>query len=147
MPSLARYTSEILGRPYRLGGAAGETGADCFNTLWAYLQMRYGAENLPTEYEGLTIDTYADLYQKDPEQAKCIMIRLIKDILSEISPERAVAGDILRVECKLGVDVIDFPAIDAGNGKLLISTQDEGVCVVNKRFYHIREAYTWRALQ
>lgn len=136
--TLARYTSKIVGIPYKLGGMAGENGADCFNTIWAYLSERI---NLPVEYEGLTIDTYAELYERDPDQAKCIMIRLMKDLLEEIPPHQAIAGDILLVNIKLGVSVADFLAIDGGNGKIVIATEEDGVSLWPKRFYIIKEAY------
>lgn len=136
---LARYTSTITGLPYKLGGPADVKGADCFSVVWDYLL--YKNINLPNEYEGLTIDTYAQLYRTDPEQAKCIMIRLMKDLLMEIPPHSAVAGDILRLECKLGADVVDFLAIDGGNGRFIMATEKSGVTIWKKRFYNVREAY------
>lgn len=144
MESLARYTSKIIGRPYRLGGSADARGADCFSSIWDYLFQRLGPEKLPEQYEGLTMNTYADLYKEDPEQAKCIMIRLMKDLLHEIHPNKAAAGDILRLECKLGddVEVVDFLAIDVGNGKFIMATESRGLVIWPKRFYKVRAA--WR---
>jgi len=138
--SLIRFTSQTMGRPYRLGGYADQKGADCFSNVWDYLGKKM---DLPKEYEGLTMGTYAELYRQDPEQAKCIMICLMKDLLIEIPPHEALAGDVLRVSAKIGESVDDYLAIDGGNGNLICVAEKHGVSVWPKRFYHIKEAYRW----
>jgi hypothetical protein len=92
---LAELTMKLAGRPYALNEAG---GLDCFSSVAAYLSMR-GVE-IPEEFEGYSVLDYKDLFLSDPDTAKGLMVELIANLLDEINPHFAMAGDVLLAKPK-----------------------------------------------
>ncbi len=95
---------------------------------------------IPDEYEGITRDTYKDLFLKDPGKAKEIMLRFIGDYLEEIPPHKALAGDILLLSLR---STMPFLAIAGGNGNIVAASVEHGVSVTPRKHYTIQRAYRW----
>lgn len=132
--SLVKITQKLMEQEYSLG----ET--DCFSTVYHYLQQT-GAD-VPKEWNGLTISTYAGLYLKDPEGAKEIMTEFLNEHLTPVKISRAFAGDILL--CNLRGHPQKFPAIHGGNGNIICVTEDRGVTLMPLRYYTVERAWRWQ---
>ena len=90
--SLAAIIGRLVGIPYVLGGAASGRGLDCFSSIYRYLAEL--GQDLPDEFKGLTLETYAGLFVEDPLQAKEIMVEFIDSVADPIDLSEAFAGDI-----------------------------------------------------
>lgn len=135
---LAVFAAQAVGTPYALG--AGE-GVDCFSLVIRYLQWR--EVPLPDEYEGLTLQTYAERFAHDPLGAKDIMVRLMDELLEVIPPPRAFAGDIVLLELA-GSGALPFLAIHAGQASVLAASPEHGVRPWGIEHYEIRRAWSCR---
>lgn len=135
---LAELTREYIERPYALGRAG---GLDCFSLIYDYLGRR-GTE-LPTEWRGLTLETYAALFEKDPAEAKRIMVEFVDDLLSEIPVPRAFAGDLLLLQLKDST-TLPFLAIHGGQSIAIASSPEFGVRPWDLEHYTIRRAWRCR---
>jgi len=138
--SLAAITSTLTGKPYALGDPG--AGYDCFNLVHQYLTLK-GAD-LPTQFEGETIRTYADLFRRAPVKAKKLMVEYVASVTDEIPVSRAFAGDILLLALKER-KAPAFLGIHGGGGNVLLSSPEHGVTVCPLGKYEIRRAFRCRA--
>lgn len=137
--SFVSITSQLVGRPYALCSACG--GMDCFNLIYRYLVLR--GYDLPTEYGGVTMDTYGTFFEEDPVRAKQIMVEAVASVLDEIRPAAAFAGDILLLALK-DSDAQEFFGIHAGGANMICSSREHGVSTYPLSSYDIRRAFRCR---
>jgi len=121
---LSYLTAKILNQKYRLGEV------DCFKVVYDYLKQL--DPNIPTRFENVTIDEYADLYKRDSFEAKRLMLRFLESYLNEVDIKFVFAGDVLLMQFKTQTP---FLAIDAGNGKILSASPQLGTNVISKQYY------------
>jgi len=138
---LAEVTREYIERPYALGHTAGP-GLDCFSLIYDYMG-RIGAE-LPTQWRGLTMQSYACLFERDPAYAKQLMVEFIEEHADEIPPARAFAGDILLLHLCGQPESLPFLAIHGGQTVALAASREFGVRPWDLRHYTIRRAWRCR---
>lgn len=127
---MARVTSEVLGKPYQLGGF-GNPGFDCLSLVLWFARKVNPALN--AEYEGFTTDNYVDLFKSDPDGAKQIMFCWICEIASDVS--RYIAGDIIIMSPKTSTGL--STAIYTGNNMLLTVFESRGVSLINAKPYDV----------
>lgn len=137
---LAEITRAYVDRPYALGRACSE-GLDCFSFVYDYM-ARLGMD-LPAEWRGLTLQSYADLYQSDPEEAKRIMVEFIGEHAQEIAPVQAFAGDILLLQLT-GTSTLPFLAVHGGQTVCLAASPEFGVRPWDLHNYTIERAWRCR---
>lgn len=138
--SFVSITAQLVGKPYALGNFC--NGMDCFNLIYRYLTMR--GIPMPTEYNGLTLETYGALFQEDPDEAKRIMVEFIGSILQEIQPGMAFAGDVLLLRLK-DSDSQVFLGIHGGGANVICSSCEHGVNPYPLSSYEILRA--WKCQQ
>lgn len=124
--SLFDVTSKIVGRKYELGKC------DCFKVIADYV----GIPSTET-YQGLSFENYADEFLKDPTVIEKA-VQYLSERLTEIPHQLSVAGDILYMQYE---DRTPSFAIDAGNGKAVIVSEQRGVHTISKSHYKILRAY------
>jgi len=134
MKSLVSLTRGLVGKQYSLGTD------DCFSLIIKYL--RNCGIDIPGEYMGLTMETYADLFRTDPARAKEVMVALMDELMIAARPEEAFAGDILLLALN---EAPPFLAIHSGNGRVLAATEGRGVCQLSINRYEI--VRVWRCRQ
>ena len=139
LPALADVTSHLIGLEYQLGHV------DCFSIIIVYLRAM--KVELPSQYEGLTLDTYAELYKESPDKAKTAMLDFLDTIGTPVAPNRVQPGDILLVRLRaVGTkQQFAFPAINAGNGHLILASEKHGVVMLPMKYY--RRLRGWKCLQ
>lgn len=136
-PGLAEITSEVVGKSYELGCT------DCFALIIYYLQKQ--GVPIPDEYEGITLETYADFYKKDPENTLRLMVGFINRLLVSVHPNKAPPGSIYLLSLK-GRDVPSFLALDGGNTNVVFATEERGIIVMPLSHYEIEGAWIWAAM-
>jgi len=132
--NLAKISSRFIGIPYELGRM------DCFMAVVRYLQEKGCAPNI-NEYQGITLETYAEVFLNDPERAKNIMVQLMDDYFSVIESKKAAPGDIALLKLR-GNSAPPFLGIIAGNAIIIIATEQDGVTTYPLKHYKILRA--WR---
>ena len=132
----AGITGRLVGRAYALGGCA--TGCDCFSLVYLYLQEL--SLELPDEFEGLTLETYAARFEQDPDGAKEVMVRFISSLLPELEPRFAFAGDLLLLRLR-GEEDGRFLGIHGGGTNVICATREDGVAVYPLQGYKILRAW------
>ena len=135
---LAEITSCYLMRPYALGS---RDGFDCFSLIHDYLG-RVGAE-LPDEFQGQTLQSYASLFDRDSGEAKRVMVEFVASVTDEIEPHRAFAGDILLLKLT-GSEALPFLAIHAGQNLAIAASCEFGVRPWELGHYTIVRAFRCR---
>jgi len=130
--NLAKLTAKIVGKKYELGKV------DCFKFVIDYLNDA-GAD-MPHAFEDVTMDTYAELFLKDPSKAKRIMLRYMQKHTEEIDVVKSFAGDILLVRIRKEKA---FPtlAINGGNGIILIANEKQGILSAHKKHFKVLGAF------
>jgi len=128
-PCLAVITSRLIGLEYELGKV------DCFSIIIVYLRAM--KVKLPSEFEGLTLDTYAELFKKDPDNAIATMLNCLDSISQPVPPHKAQPGDILLLKLRSVGSRQQFisPGINAGNGHVIVAMKNQGVVMVPLRYY------------
>jgi len=134
---LATFTAAVMGTPYALGSKTG----DCFSLVVSYLDFR--DIPIPDAFEGVTLETYADLYAADPAGAKEAMVRFISQTLTEIPVHKAFAGDILLLQLK-DSEALPFLAIHGGQSSIIAASPECGVMPWAIDHYIVRRAWTCR---
>lgn len=138
--TFAALISRIVGTPYALGDHA--RGLDCFSSIYAY--MAEAGQELPGEYEGLTLETYADLFRADPGKAKEVMVGFMGAVADEIDPARARVGDVLLLKSISRPEADAFLGIHGGSGHVVCSSREHGVTVYRTKNYKIERAWRCR---
>jgi hypothetical protein len=138
---MARFTSEVVGKPFQLGGF-GNPGYDCLTLIQKFVHKinpglidQFGGLG-KWEYAGLSVEDYAWIFQKDPETAREILFCWLHEITDEV--ERALPGDILLAVFRRQ-EVIN-PVIHAGNDRLLLVFDTRGVGLIGKKLFEIVKA-------
>jgi len=140
--NLSKITAELVGAPYRLGGLEQAAGFDCFSLIYQYLIMR--GVDLPKQYKGLTLETYKDLYETDPEQATRVMIEFVEEHMEEIPRHRMFAGDVALARVTGEDRGHAFLVIDGGNGNIICATEELGVSITSVKYYKIERVFRCR---
>ncbi len=138
--NLSEVTSKLVGAKYSLGSMDISGGLDCFSLILNYL--RNSGYNIPDdlEFKGYTLKNYAEKYSKDPDIIN-IGYEYLSMLLENVSPSKAVAGDILFA--RLENNAPSF-GIDGGNGNMLIVSESGGVQIIDKKYYTIEKALKCR---
>ncbi|MEW6670234.1 MAG: hypothetical protein AB1427_00940 [Thermodesulfobacteriota bacterium] len=131
---MAELTSKLVGSPYELGRC------DCLTTV-LYFCEAWGVP-LPEEFEGITRETYAAVYSKDPDAAQAAFGRFVAMLGTEVPPERVLTGDFLILQARDGQKT--GVAVCAGAGNAISAFAGKRVAVVSLRAYTIKKAYRWR---
>jgi hypothetical protein len=131
---LSTISRQFIGKKYDLGKC------DCFSIVRDYLQMK-GTE-LPDKYEGYDIfNDYADLWEKNPNKAKDLMMQFFVEYTDQIPAFKMKAGDILHL--KLGDG--HFCGIHGGHGHVIGASPDRGVTMFKIVDYEILGVYRCRS--
>ena len=138
--SFAAVIGRLVGRPYALGEMG--RGLDCFSSIYAYLGE--AGQELPDEYQGLTLQTYADLFREDPGRAKEIMCEFMGSVADEIEPGLARVGDVLLLKCRTKPEAGPALGIHGGGGNVVTSSREHGVTVYKLKNYTIERAWRCR---
>jgi hypothetical protein len=133
---MAKVTSEVVGKPYQLGGF-GTPGFDCLSLiLWFARRVNPGIDQ---EYEGLTATDYADIFNRDPDGAKQIMWCWISDIAEEVP--RPISGDIVLIISKNGKPTDLSGSIYVDNGLLMTVFNPRGVSLISMKLIDIVKVF------
>ena len=131
---LAELTSDLVGKSYKLGDV------DCARLILE-VAKRSGIP-LSEEWEGFTPENYAELYERDPEEAQQVLICWVTSIGTEIPGCKAFAGDVLIARTING-SVLSV-LLHAGQDQAMIVNEKRGVTMVPLRAYEIVKAFRWR---
>ena len=132
---------DLVGKPYVLGGHSVEEGLDCFGFVYCYLE-RMGIE-LPTEFEGVSIDKYHEFYLRDPEGAKEVMVRFVDSVLERGDEKSMIAGDVLLLETRGRT----FLGVYGGNSNVLVAAENYGVVSAPVDLFKIKRVWRCRRCQ
>lgn len=134
--SLSKVTSDLVGTPYTLGKM------DCFMLIITYLRKK--GIDIPEQYEGLTLNTYKDLFERDAQASKDIMIGFMDSILQPVMPRKAGPGDILLLKLRGRPKELPFLAINGGNSVVIFVIEEKGVVAFPLRYYSMLRGWTCR---
>jgi cell wall-associated NlpC family hydrolase len=121
-----RIMEQFLGKPFAHNGGAGRPGYDCMGLIYAYL-MEMGIPDVPTSFQGITLDNYTDFYLADRARADAVLLDLFDTLGAPVEGDRPVAGDLCIVRHGDGTH---FPCIYAGNRNIMAAIEGVGVRVV-----------------
>ncbi len=110
---------------------------DCFKIIFDYLKDRI---ELPTEFEGLTLETYPQAWLDNPENVLKIMYRFFEQYLVEKETYQFMPGDILVIESPLMP--LPTPAIYVDNTHVLLVTHKQGVGIFSLHSCKILRCFT-----
>ena len=135
--NLNAITKKYVGCPYKLGGNTCEEGFDCLSLIFAIASDL----NLPIKesYWGVTLSSYSELWQSQPEKAKRLLLRFISSLGKAVPVEKAFVGDLLILDT--GGELL--VAMHAGHDLILSAFTDIGVNLISRRPYKVRRAYRW----
>jgi len=137
---MAERTSKVVGTPYKLGEEKPGVGFDCLSLLH-HMGTKAGFE-VPTEFEGYTMETYKEFWNRDKKGAMEVFTRLIASLGEEIKPAFAFAGDLLIVKSKRTKAI--SMGLHAGGDKVLTVFEDAGVSFADLSMVKILRAFRWR---
>jgi len=123
--------ARIIGKPYALGGT------DCFSVVLEYMELL--GVTVPGEFEGLPRDTYRELYERDPGEARDVMVRFVDAHLVRKKPHLAFAGDVMLLSS--GAKAAPFLAINAGNATAVTAFAEHGVISFPLAAFEIQGAW------
>jgi hypothetical protein len=134
------YSQQQVGRPYGLGQA------DCLTLLLDLCE--HAGVPVPESFEGVTRESYADLYRTDPRRANEILMQFLESVADPIPTERTITGDILVAVPRHQPDHEPFLLIRAGGDRVLGAFADRGrVDLGPIRGYQVLRAYRLRRPQ
>jgi ClpP class serine protease len=128
----------LLGKKYALANGA---GVDCFSIIYNYAKL-CDYHHLPVNFEGLTMDSYGDLYLENPEKAVEIMRKYMDETYDKVLDSVPKYGDILLV--KLRKRGHPFLGIYAGSGNLFSALTTKGTAVCKLSDYSIISKYRFK---
>jgi len=138
--NMVGVTSQFVGSPYALGHASRSQGFDCISLLLAMANKM--DLPVPDEFEGVTRETYPELWNTDKEKAKAVLFRFLATLGEEVKPKFAFTGDLLILKNRqTGTLTI---GIHAGGDKIMSAFTDVGIKVIDLRLYKIKRAFRWR---
>ena len=137
--NLLKISQALVGSPYCLGSWDRKKGLDCFSLVGSYLKMR--GVTLDREMEGVKIDDYKELFLREPEKAKALMVLYIEKHMDELPISKRLAGDVLLLSL---ANQGTFLAIDGGNGNIVAASEENGVSVTPLNHYSIEKAFRCR---
>jgi cell wall-associated NlpC family hydrolase len=135
-----KVVGNLLGRPYLLGGDGKKIGKpfDCLGMFVEFYRWRFSKypydEETKKKYD---IDNYVKIYQQDKELAAVKFKALLGECLIKLDSNRPLAGDCVLMES----DGVTSFGIYCGNGKVLVTSEATGCCMMNKHYYDIKESY------
>lgn len=138
--TLAKTLSQLVGRPYKLGGNGRVNGEpiDCFGLVVEYSKIRYGIDpcDLTDQYD---YNDYADLYENDREDAFNMLRFFLNDTFVTVKVKFRLPGDIIICSAEDKESV----AIYTGNQSMVVTTPEKGCHVMNTYYYSKIGAYRW----
>lgn len=123
---LRDYIQKFLGQEYSLGSV------DCFSIVYNYLTEII---ELPISFEGLTLETYKDLYIINRELAINTMLRFFETYLTEIKLLDMRPGDIVILKYN---QYPLFTGILVGSGEVFIVTQQKTLITPLHKYIIVR---------
>ena len=134
----ASVTNKFVGSPYCGQGFSKEEGFDCFSLVVNLL--REGGVDIPedVEFMGLTLKTYYELWEKEPNTAIDAMVGFLEKHAGRIKLGDIRVGDIMIVKDEDGVR---FGGIYGGNDKIITSDLKKGVVGLPIRYYEIEDIF------
>jgi hypothetical protein len=130
--NLLELTEGMVGSNYDLGNM------DCFSIIIMYLARQEVC--LPTEFEGMTLATYAQAYKKDPVATREKMFACLDSVMTPVLAEHAKPGDVLLLKLRASSGV-PFPAIDGGNANVIFADKQRGVMLTSVRPYRVLKGW------
>lgn len=131
---LSTISKQIIGKDYELGKC------DCFSIVRDYLLQK--GVPLPKTYKGIDIISgYAELWEKNPDEAKDLMIKGFAQYLEEIPVYKMKAGDILHLQ----YGDKHFCGIHGGHGHVIGASPDYGVALFKIADYEVMGVYRWHS--
>ncbi len=134
---LASITSKWMGTPYKEHGNNPKEGCDCFSFILNILED-YGYK-LPDKFEGLTRNSYVDLWYSNRKKA----LKTIENFLLSITIKKKItelrSGDIIFVNHKK-LNEKSF-MLYAGNSKAIIVNPKFGVIAMPIREVDVISVY------
>lgn len=122
-----RILSRLIGAPYKLGGQSKDDGFDCLSFIVNANKER--GLPIPESYKGITLDSYADLWNKDRNEAKKILMDFIYDHTTETTFGYIEVGDIAIMAINKEV----VPTFWCGNNKIAVMVNNIGARLVDYR--------------
>jgi cell wall-associated NlpC family hydrolase len=134
----AKFTAELVGKPYK----AGATGPDAFDCMGLVIRtQREMGWKVPKEFEGWTLETYAQRFESDPEAGLAVLERLLDAYCSRIDTHFLKRGDVLIV--KIGENGQRIPGVYAGKRQFLTVVKDRKVRIYGAdKYFTIEQG--WR---
>jgi len=117
--TFARESLDYLNKPFKAGGI-GPDAFDCFGIIYSHLKKHI---EVPEEFNGVLLSSYADLFMEDSKEALENMIAFLDSCCNRES--FPLAGDILLLQ----QEDIWVPALSAGDGNVITSFISKGVRV------------------
>ena len=110
----AKFTAELVGKPYK----AGATGPDAYDCMGLVIKtQRKMGWKMPKEFEGWTLEDYAQRFEKDPEEGLKVFERFMAAHCNEINTHYLRRGDVVLI--RENVNGRQFPGIYAGKRQFL----------------------------
>lgn len=110
----AKLTAQLVGKPYK----AGATGPDAFDCMGLVMRVqRKMGWKMPKEFEGWTLENYAQRFEKDPDDGIKVFERLMAAYCKEIDTHYLKRGDVVMV--KQNHNGKHFPGIYAGKRQFI----------------------------
>jgi len=104
--------------------------------------LREHGVNIPSRYRGYNVFEYAKLFEQNPGIMD-MAISFVQDLTQEIPNHKCMAGDIIVATIKDKDNPIPSFGIDAGNGNMLI-VSNQKVGLIHKKYYHIKKVFRCR---
>ena len=110
----AKLTARFVGKPYR----AGATGPDAYDCLGLIIraQRKLGWE-MPKEFEGWTLENYAQRFESDPKAGIETLERYLDTHCERVDVRYLRRGDIVIV--RQNHNGVRFPGLYAGKRQFL----------------------------
>ena len=118
----AKLTAQLVGKPYKTG-ATGPDAYDCMG-LVIKTQRKMGWK-MPKEFDGWTLEDYAQRFEKEPEEGLKVFERLADAYCTRVDPHYLKRGDVIIV--RQNHNGVHFPAVYAGKRQFLTVIRDQKV--------------------
>lgn len=134
--ALAKITSEMVGKPYKLGGYSPDVGFDCLGII-IYLAERWGIK-IPDVIFGMTKYSYATAWASYPEWTKKKFIQFVSTLGDEIAPNKMFVPDLVLFRAHTTTHV----GVMCGRG-LLSAFPNLGVAIIPIADVEIKRVFRW----
>lgn len=110
----AKLTAQLVGKPYR----AGATGPDAYDCMGLVIKtQRKMGWKMPKEFEGWTLENYAQRFESDPEAGLETLERLLDAHCTRVDTHYLRRGDVVMVRDNFNGR--RFPGVYAGKRQFL----------------------------